>query len=236
MTADQIIAGMAAAYAGCHSYRDTGRVQTRFSAHNELPGFDSDRPFRTAFTRPHRFRFEFSSACPGSTEWHRYIVHSDKGLVQTWWDVRPGVKREPSLGLALAGATGVSGGSAHTVPALLIPKEVGGQRLTALGELTRLSDEDAGGVRCYCIQGRFPAPTGPQADAARRLFRTMTGMDPPDVFDPMVLWIDRETLLLRRIEKSAAPFGDGAQEVTTYEPAIDDQISDDELAFDVPAV
>jgi hypothetical protein len=235
MTAEQILAGMVAVYAGCQSYCDTGVVRTRFLVQPDLPEFESDQPFRTAFVRPDRFRFEFSRTHPGQTAPHRYIVHAAGDVVQTWWDVQPGVERHPSLGLALAGATGVSGGAAHTVPALLLPDTVGGQRLTGLGELARLDDGDLGGVGCYRVQGRPPAPAGPRAEDARRVFREMTGMDPPTEFAPVVLWIDRGTQLLRKVEgRQRLPFGESVQ-VATYQPAVNAPVPDGELAFDAPS-
>src|SRR4051794_40464398 len=132
MTAEQILEGMAAVYAGCRTYRDTGRVHTRFLTRRGRLDFESTKPFRTAFVRPDRFRFEFASHFPGQAEMHRFIVHMAGRVVQTWWDLRPGVERQSRLGMALAGATGVSGGAAHTVPALLLPRRVGGRRLTDL--------------------------------------------------------------------------------------------------------
>lgn len=232
MTAEQILARMAAVYAGCRSYRDTGDVHSRFLGKPGLPEYEKHRPFRTAFVRPDRFRFEFANQFPGGTELYRFIVHAAGDVVQSWWDVRPGVERPASLGLALAGATGVSGGAAHTVPALLMAEVVRGRRLTDLTELARLDDEDLDGEACYRLRGRPPAPSGPQAETANRVFREMTGMEPPTAFEPVELWIDRRTLLLRRLEnRHRLSFGDSA-EVTTYEPEVDVPVPDQELAFD----
>lgn len=234
MTAEQILAGMVDVYAGCQSYCDTGVVRTRFLGQPDLSELESGQPFRTAFVRPDRFRFEFSSTHPGKAAPYKYIVHGAGEVVQTWWDVRPGVERHPSLGLALAGATGISGGAAHTVPALLLSETVGGQRLTGLGELTCLDDGDLGGVGCYRVQGRPPAAAGPMAEDARRMFREMTGMNPPTEFEPVVLWVDKRTQLLRQVERRhRLPFGESVQ-VATYEPALNAPVPDGELAFDAP--
>lgn len=60
--------------------------------------------------------------------------------------------RGPRRGIARAGArgaTGVSGGSAHTVPALLMPDEVGGRSLAELADSAeRLADETVEGAVC----------------------------------------------------------------------------------------
>jgi hypothetical protein len=234
MTADQILARMGAVYAGCRSYRDTGTVRTRFPGPPGLPEFETEQPFRTAFARPDRFRFEFSYTHPGRTTRHWYVVHTAGDEVRTWWDERPGIERPESLGLALAAAAGVSHGAAHTVPALLMPDAVGGRRLTDLAELARLEDGDLGGAGCYRLRGRPPAPAGTHAEDARRVFREMTGMEPPTEFEPVMLWIDRRTLLLRRVEnRHRLPFGESAQ-VATYEPEVDASVPDGELAFGAP--
>lgn len=51
MNPEQILATMAEAYAGCATYRDTGRVSTRFLHPGRKPR-TSIKPFRTAFVRP----------------------------------------------------------------------------------------------------------------------------------------------------------------------------------------
>jgi len=231
MTAEMILAEMAKVYAGSRSYLDTGCVCTEFLTRSGGEDFVSTRPFRTVFIRPARFRFEFSSSHPGRTERYRYIIHAEKGAVQTWWDLRPGVELPRTLGLALAGATGVSGGSAHTIASLLMPDEVGGLRLTDLAELVRSDDGNLDGIKCYRVIGRPPAPAGPQAEAARQQFRELTGLEPPTEFEPLTLWIDRDTLLLRRIDRRTVSF---VEETTTYSPAVDTPISDEDMAFDPP--
>ncbi len=94
--------------------------------------------------------------------------------VRRWWYVSPGVEKRESLSLALAGATGVSGGSAHTVPILLPPNEISGRSLSELTELKPLVVAKLGQVDCFRIEGKF----GDQ---------------------PLTLWIDRQTFLVRRI-------------------------------------
>ena len=69
--------------------------------------------------------------------------------------IKAGVQSQPSLGNGIAGATGVSGGSAHTIPALLLPDQIGGRKLTAMTHLERLPDEALDGTLCFKLQGRF---------------------------------------------------------------------------------
>jgi hypothetical protein len=161
MAPEQILAAMAEVYATCASYRDAGRVVTRFVT-TDRPR-TSIKPFTTAFVRPDRFRFEYRDRFgDGEGEWDRYIVWAGGGVVRSWWSIQPDAEEPESLALALAAATGVSGGSAHTVPALLLPDVVGGRRLTALGGLVSLGDADLGEVACYRLRGSFaPNPVDP---------------------------------------------------------------------------
>src|SRR5262245_59747489 len=133
MNPEQILAALAEVYASCMTYRDTGCVVTCFirpDGHSHT----NVQPFATAFVRPNRFRFENLYRFNEQSEWDRDILWADGSEVRTWWDVRGRVERPESLHLALAAATGVSGGSAHTIPALLAPDNVGGRRLTQLAD------------------------------------------------------------------------------------------------------
>ena len=64
------------------------------------------------------------------------------------------VKREKSLRLAVARATGVSLGAAHTIPALLMP-EIGGNSILDLHRIS-VNAEVAEGIRCYRLNGYKP--------------------------------------------------------------------------------
>jgi outer membrane lipoprotein-sorting protein len=204
ITARVILERMAQVYATCNSYRDAGVVKTVFI---EASGRRTvEKPFKTAFVRPESLRFEYRDE--GSDN-HRYIVWSQGNDVQTWWDVTPGIKRPVSLELALAGATGVSGGSAQTVPCLLLPDKVGGLRLTDLAEAQRIEDDRIDRADCFRIQGK-------EVDA------------------PTVLWIDKTTHLLRRIVATAKFDDFRTEETTLYDPVINADIPAKMLEFDPP--
>jgi len=214
-----IVARMARTYANCQSYRDTGVVETRYI---EKTGPRTvEQPFTTAFVRPDRFRFEYSSN-EGGKKPYRYIIcsqpkdspswwdwiWSNTSDVNTWWDVQPGVKTSKSLGFALGGATGVSGGSAPTTAALLLPGEVWGS-LTGLQDLRLAADGKLGDVDCFRIEGSYGKL-------------------------PTTLWIDKETYLLRRREQLMTFPDFRAEQITTYQPAIDRPVADELLAFNPP--
>jgi hypothetical protein len=235
MNPEQILAALAEMYATCLSYRDSGRVVTKFFPQNRRP-HTSVKPFTTAFIRPDRFRFEYKSR-RGEDEWDRYIIWATGGEARTWWDVQPGIERHESLGAALVGPGGVSGGSANTIPALLVPQQFRGRRLTELVDLVSLGDEALDGVACYRLSGRFvPFPSDPASEERRRLEAIrLTGREPEQADQgPFTVWIDRGTLLVRRLEHHTRFQTFRTENVTEYEPAVGIVIADEELRFDPP--
>lgn len=216
-SASEILARMVQSYESCKSYRDAGVVEQSYT-HRAQPEKGplwaeervsrSVKPFRTAFIRPSQFRFEYSVARGESMS--RYIVWQDGPDVRTWWDVHDGEERPGSLGMAIAGATGVSSGAAHTVPRLMIPMHVGGRSAAELANLERLADSSIDDVACFRLKGLF----------AGRSTR--------------VLWIDQASLLIRRIEEESDGDDYHSVEVTNYEPERDVEVSRGELAFDPP--
>src|SRR5713101_189671 len=206
LKAQDVLDRMAKAYAGCKSYHDSGVVKTVLI---EATGNRTvEKPFTTAFVRPDRFRFEFKSNEVDGQE-RRYIVWRKGKEVQTWWDLKLGVEKPESLFLALAGAAGVSGPSAHTVPAMLLPKEVEGRRLMDMTEAKRIDDVKLDKVDCFRIEGKFGG-------------------------NPTTLWIDQKKFLVWRID-AQQKFDDFRTETTTtYDPAIDEEVPDKKLEFDPP--
>ena len=193
LTAQRILEKMATTYATCQSYRDSGAVTNFFN-----PEHIDVKPFRTAFVRPDQFRFEYDDPNPEKP----YIVWAKGDEVRTWWYVRPGVQNPPSLGRGIAGATGVSGGSAHTIPVLLLPERIGGRSMALLTDLTRLPDETVDDTPCFKLQGKF-------AD------------------QPTTLWLERETYLIRRMVEDTKL----AITTTVYRPQVDKEIPAQELEF-----
>lgn len=218
LSAEEILSRVDETYATCRSYLDQGLVKTVFA--KEGGGFVNEYPFTTAFVRPDRFRYEFTSKpsyVPMAKE-RRFIIWANGDNVKTWWDVDPGVKTNVPLTMAIAKATGVSGGSAHTVPVLVMPKRVGGAKKTALHDSERLEDAHENEVPCFRVKG-YRSPTDSR---------------------PITLWISKETFLIHKIDESVLlpktsehPEFE-ATTTTTYAPKIDIDIKPDDLAFNAP--
>jgi outer membrane lipoprotein-sorting protein len=206
--AKDILDRMARAYAECRTYRDSGVVKTVFittvgkQTRNRRT---VEKPFTTAFVRPDRFRYEFTN---GDSE-DRYLAWQKGEEVLVWWYAQPQVQKEKSLGLALAGATGVSSGSAHTVPSMLLPEEVGGRRPEELPGAKRIEDGRFDDADRYRIEGRYSS-------------------------GPDTLWIDKKTYLLRRIDQQRSGKDYRTEETTTYAAFLDEAVPDKMLVFDPP--
>ena len=206
-TAKQILDRMVKVYTSCQSYRDSGMVKTLFILSDGNRAVE--KPFTTAFVRPGRFRFEYKEK-RGNQE-YRYLVWANGKDVRTWWDITPGIKRPDSLGLALAGATGVSGGSARRIPALLISDPIGaGWDMRNLRNVKRLEDAKAENADCFRIQGE-------------------TGISGQG---PVTLLIDKSTFLVRRLDQQTKFGNFRTEETTTYEPVVNGEIPDKMLEFD----
>ena len=236
LSAAEILERMIGTYANCKTYQDSGEVTTAFSGSG--PSFSNTKPFSTAFVRPARFRFEFKSAfLPYDNHWQRYLVWADGAKTRTWWDVTPGIVESPSLESALAGATGVSGGSAQRVPAMLMPGRVWGRPLRDLLDLQRVEDAPLGNAVCFRIHGTPGGDNNPKLEErSRQQILKISGLDPGITTQkPRTLWIDRSLFVLRRVDAaSESTTGLHTQTSTTYEPSLDEAVTESHLKFDAP--
>lgn len=142
LTVKEILTHMAGVYVNCRAYCDTGLVSTTFTQRGHTQS--DQKVFATAFVRPNRFRFEFSGKSPDKQAL-RCIVWRQGREVRIWWSPnrdaqKPSARKPSAFGNALAAATGVSGGAAHTIPALLLPNEIGGQAVTNIVAARRMAD------------------------------------------------------------------------------------------------
>ncbi len=219
-TAIQILRQMEKAYAACRSYRDAGEVRTAVLTEGGRAG--SERPFKTAFVRPDRFRFQFTDPGLGERS-SSYIVWSDGTDVRSWWDAKPGVRNPGSLQAALSPAAGISGGSSVRVPGLLMPEALGEGPLLIGPE--RIDDGADRGVTCFRITGK--SRTTPYTLSMGT--RTLTVKD-----ETVTLWIDRAAVLLRKVEERRTFETYTSESTTTYAPEVNVEIPAAELAFGAP--
>jgi hypothetical protein len=135
-------------YASAQSYVDRGVVTTTTFIRADEREVQR-RPFRTAFARPHRFRYEFTDESMGS----RLVIWHDSPPAQVFWTIN-GKLEAMELGMALAGATGVSGGSASTIPSMLLDLSARFRGLPDLEDPAHAGKDVVDGVPCLIIKGR----------------------------------------------------------------------------------
>lgn len=205
ITAKRILARMSWLYANSKSYRDSGVLET---AHIRTDGTKTieKKPFSTAFARSGRFRFELQSGP------ERYLIWSDGKNVQRLaqsWDGEPRVRKLDSLSEAIEASLGVAHSPVFNVPALLLPGTFKMRPLTALERAARIEDGMHGEHDCFRIVG--------------------------DYFDyPTVIWIDKKTFLIRKIESLMKNETFRTEDTVIYEPIIDQNIPEKMLQFVLP--
>lgn len=208
LSAKEVLDRMANVYGTCRTYLDSGLVKTVFI---EKGGNRTEEiNFRTVFVRPDRFRYE-SWQTVHERE-HHFIVWSQGKDTQTYWDMPKPNIQTTTLSRGVARGTGATNGSAHTVPSLLLPDQLTGSRkLTDLIDVTRGKNEILDGTDCIRIKGLYGE-------------------------NELTLWLDKTTLLVRRIytEADRSRVGFRTQTTTTYNPMLNGTIPDELLQFDPP--
>ncbi|WP_271009153.1 hypothetical protein [Paucibacter sp. B51] len=142
-------------YAGLSEYADRGQVQ---SWRGREPYAIE---FRTARNAAGDFRFDFDCPHPYPPLRHHISHHSlgwvaDEAYLTLGYPTaeQPLSRRFDDRGYAVAAATGISRGAAHTIAGLLFP-ETGGLSLLSLQRLRFRGLKQVDGVACYRITGHW---------------------------------------------------------------------------------
>ena len=207
LTAVDILSRMKKVYANAQTYQDKGLVKVVIC----FPDRDHTvkKPFTTAFIRPSRFRFEFKEIDP-LLKTSKFIAYQNGQDIKAHWDLDEGVSQITSIGEALAAAAGISGGSARTVPTMLLPEESHFRNaILFFSSPKRAADEVIEGIDCYRIEE--------QND-----YRDLT------------LWIDKEEFLLRKMYKEQDLENSRAETTTTYKPILNGEVTEKMLEFGSP--
>jgi hypothetical protein len=215
LSAAAILERVGAVYAGAQTYRDSGLVKTNYAPPNH--SFSTDMPFTTAYSAPERFRLEFHVAFPDNSNSlnRRWIVFRNANEVKEWSFLKPIVSAPTSLDLAIAGASGVSEGVAHNIPALLMPQEISGRKLTANADASRrIDDAHCGAAECFRVESTIHTEAGETT-------RT--------------LWIGKSSFLIQRIDRHTVLANQMVDSTTTYNPVLNAPVSDELLALNIPS-
>lgn len=203
--AEAIVKKLLDRYRELESYQDTGMAKTVFWK-NEQVDRTVERPFKTAWVRPDRFRFEYSEKLLLGQVNHRYIVWMHGDDVQSAWTLKGGKRHEQGLLHAIAGVTGLSGGSAYLVSSMLLPDTLGRGVIAQLESLKRIEDGELGERGCYRITGELEQST-------------------------YTVWIDREEPILRRVDIATQQDGFRTKTRIVLEPQLNAPVAEEDLAF-----
>lgn len=201
-----VVNKMAARYAALSSYQDTGIVMNTGDAlHGEG---ETVVRFKTYFTRPRFFRFDWVDYSSVTAEERLNVIWSDGKRTFGYysWD-NPAVEKYSTVGLGIASATGVSRGSAQTILSLLL-KSVGGFRVIEVSNPWVVGEERFEGENCYIVRGTHPLNF------------------------PIDFWISKRDFLIRKLKE---PKDDGTYEVEVHRDIkLNEKISRDLFNYALP--
>ena len=162
---------------------------------------------------PTMFRFEYS---PSNDVMDPIVIWMDGDDVRVSWIEPLEIQSGDRLRIALAKAAGASLGAAQAIPSLLFGHRVGGPRPTNFGYVAALDEDATDGKPCYRLHG-YTASKGATADVRAELVNLL-GKGAKVDGTARTLWVDRETLLIRKSE-DVSDFGLMRARVTTeYTP------------------
>jgi hypothetical protein len=180
LTAAELIEKVKAKYSGAKTYRDEGVLTATYQT---APRHTETKPFSTAFERNGGFLWEFrAAATPGAKPTSKYVVWSkNQKQFASWWTVKGKQDSFTTFDMAMAGPTGISGGSATAVVPLLR-----GIRVTDFGSLRSpelKGQEKIDGINCQILTGKSGFSDGEEtywidADSAIRKIRRVETIDP----------------------------------------------------------
>ena len=138
----------------------------------------------------------------------RFIIYRNGSDLKTYWDIKKDLTPE-SLDESVSMATGVSGGSAITVPAMLLPNDITWIRPIRFNKPERIDDEVLDNIDCFRIQDSIAGGN-------------------------VILWIDKENFLLRKIYREKQFDDFLSQETTIYRPRLNGEVTNEMLEFNSP--
>jgi hypothetical protein len=210
--ADDVMQRSRAMYAELRSYADTGTVI------NEYGVSGTDRhTFTTVFRRtPRGFVLDFRKQAGD-----RFVIWGDPDAFHTWWKttgVQSDYPNPNNTGALTSGAN--TAGTVSKIPTLIYAKAALVGDFTHLRDLTVDGSETIAGHRCDRLIG-----------TARDVYGTGREVN----LHKMTIWIDGESLLIRKILEEWVPLpGQRSRVITTYDPQANPAIDDSRLRFSPP--
>ncbi len=214
-TAKDIWTRTLAAYAALRSYSDSGTVLV------ESPGVSEKHSFTMRYQAPRSFFFDFVK----HEDADRYVIWSDADAFHTWWQTT-GVEDEYPKGTgvnAFGQADFLTAGSALKLPPLIFAQSGLQGSLTNFKDPVLDGTEKLGVHNCYRLVGMTrDIYTATQREVNIR---------------KLTVWIERDTLLIRKIVEGSPkgiPAAQAMQSTTTFEPKANPKLDAASFHFEAP--
>ena len=210
IAADDVLQRARTMYTELRSYTDTGVVVEEYGTSSK------DRhAFATNFRRtPRGFLFDFKKDTGD-----RYVIWGDPNAFHTWWKTT-GVNEDypnPNNIGAFSTAGPNTFGSALKIPTLLYAKVLSGP-FTNFNDAAPDGTAVVGGHPCHRL-------TGTTYDTYGATGRQTNGRK-------LIVWIDADTLLIRRLVEERTPLpGQISRTTTTFEPQANPTLEDSRFRF-----
>lgn len=220
-SAEQLLSQTRANYAVLESYADSGTVFTEYKD-VQGPLIAERHSFTTRYRAPRQFLLDFNEDKQAGGD--RFVIWSDGGDFNTWWLTTDVHERYPkgqgSYAFAQA-ALPTKGSSAQTPPLLFANAGLHGP-LSDLARPKLVGMEELAGKPCHKLIGEVGLAYGTGAVTNTR---------------PTTVWIDAETLLVRKIVEDAvtgSPTGSVDRITTSFEPLANPELDDAQFRFTPP--
>jgi len=211
---DDVMTRVRAMYAALHSYSDTGVVLKQYATSQER------HTFATSYKAPRLFHFDFQK--DGGD---RFVIWSDEKAFHSWWK-STGVQEDYPRGQgmnAFLAAEYITAGSGLKIPALLFSGSGLQGAFANFAHPTLDGTEQIGGRKCYRLVG-----------TAKDVY---AGTKREVNVRQMTVWVDTESLLIRKVVEES-PKGTTAatmvRTTTTFEPQANPSLEDSRFPFVAP--
>jgi outer membrane lipoprotein-sorting protein len=218
-SADDVLARSQAAYAALKSYADTGTVDNEFGP----PGgvLREHHTFKTAYRAPRHFLFDFVR----EENADRFVVWADDEAFHTWWQATGVAETYPKgagAGAFLVGGEPTLNALMQLSPWLFPQADLTGP-LTEFGGASLAGTEAINGHGCYKLAGIGKSVYR----ASGRVVNVRR----------MTVWIDAQTLLVRRVFEDTAEGTAGgilSRVTATFDPQANPTLDDARFVFTPP--
>jgi outer membrane lipoprotein-sorting protein len=216
--AAKLLADSRAKYAAMTSYSDTGSIVTEYQS----PGARAvveHHTFTTYYQPPRKFLLDFREDPKAGGE--RYVIWCDGGDFNTWWSTTSVHETYPpgrGAGAFAASASPTHGATWQTAPLLFSKAGLQGP-LANFADPKLAGTEELGGRKMFKLTGTVGLAYG-----TGNLTGELDG----------TLWIDAETLLIRKIVEEQGQGAFVSRTTTSFNPEADPALSDSVFEFKVP--